>query len=135
MICERYGGFRSSSLAEVGLELLLARVGELHHAVADDAGDDAANRREDEEEGLGIAGLPHQPPPRLALLPQQRHPSLPPRSRPPQPQQSSNSLNLRSLRPTNYTTPSFLQKNFKHYIIYNSVFINIQDPRFSKLRK
>lgn len=36
----------------MGLELVVAGAGELHDAVADDAGDDAAERREGEEEGL-----------------------------------------------------------------------------------
>lgn len=66
-------GFRTSSGAEVGLELVVAGAGELHHAVAHHARDDAAERREGEEEGLRVPRPPHQPPPRRALLPQDRH--------------------------------------------------------------
>lgn len=61
---------------EVGLELLVAGVSELHDTVADATGDDATHRGEGKEEAFRVAGLPHQPPPRLALLPQHRHPSL-----------------------------------------------------------
>ena len=60
----------------MGLELLVAGAGEPHHAVADNAGDDAAQRREGEEEGLRVTRPPNQPSPPRALLPQDRH--LPP---------------------------------------------------------
>lgn len=70
---KRYCGFRAGGLAEVSLKLLVAGASHMHDAVADDAGDDAAHRREGKEEGLGVAGLPHQPSPRIALLPQERH--------------------------------------------------------------
>lgn len=70
-------GLGAGGGAEVGLELVVAGAGELHHAVADDARDNAAQRREGEEEGLGVARPPHQPPPPRALLPQDRHLPLP----------------------------------------------------------
>lgn len=54
----------------MGLELLVAGAGELHHAVADYAGDDAAQRREREKEGLRVTRPPNQPSPTRALLPQ-----------------------------------------------------------------
>ena len=66
----------SGSGAEVGLELLIAGAGELHHAIANHTRDDAAQCREGEEEGLRVTRPPHQPPPPSALLPQDRH--LPP---------------------------------------------------------
>lgn len=66
-------GLGASGGAEVGLELVVAGASELHHTVAHHAGDDAAERREGEEEGLRVPRPPHQPPPRRALLPQDRH--------------------------------------------------------------
>lgn len=77
----------------VGLELLVAGVSELHDTVSDATGDDATHRGEGKEEAFRVAGLPHQPPPRLALLPQHRHPH----SSPPLPPPSS-SATLRPLR-------------------------------------
>lgn len=61
----------------MGLELFVAGIGGLHDAVPDDAWNDAAYGGERQEERLGVPGPPHQPPPRLALLPQYRHLSLP----------------------------------------------------------
>jgi len=66
-------GLGSGGGAEVGLELLIAGAGELHHAIADHTRDDAAQCREGEEEGLRVTRPPHQPPPPSALLPQDRH--------------------------------------------------------------
>lgn len=43
----------------MGLELFVAGAGELHHAVADNAGDDAAQCREGEEEGLRVTRPPN----------------------------------------------------------------------------
>lgn len=71
-----YSGLRAGVLAELCLELLVAGVSCLHDAVANDAGDNATDSGEDEEEGLGIPGLPHKPSPSLALLPKNRHGSL-----------------------------------------------------------
>lgn len=82
---ENYGGFGAGGGAEVGLELVGAGAGGVHDAEAEDAGDDAAEGGERDEEGLGVPRPPHQPPPRRALLPQDRHPpplSFPPRRRP-----------------------------------------------------
>lgn len=77
-----YGGFWAGGGAEVGLELVGAGAGGLHDAEAEDAGDDAAEGRERHEEGLGVPRPPHQPPPRRALLPQDRHLPSPPLSSP-----------------------------------------------------
>ncbi|KAK4838866.1 hypothetical protein QYF36_017126 [Acer negundo] len=56
-----------------GLWRRIGGVGDLHDAVADDSRNDATDGGEGEEEGLGVPGIPHYPPPRLALLPQYRH--------------------------------------------------------------
>lgn len=77
-IC-RYQRFGSCGLAEMGFELVVAGVGSLHDAVADDARYDAAEGSEGYEEGLRVPCHADYPTPCLALLPQDRHlsPSLP----------------------------------------------------------
>lgn len=47
-----YERFRSSILAEAGFELLVAGIGGLHDAVANNAGNDAADGGEGQEERL-----------------------------------------------------------------------------------
>jgi len=54
-------GVGAGGLAEASLKLLGAGAGGLHDAVADDARDDATDDGEGQEEGLGVAGLQHQP--------------------------------------------------------------------------
>lgn len=74
-IC-RYQRFGSCGLAEMGFELVVAGVGSLHDAVADDARYDAAEGSEGYEEGLRVPCHADYPTPCLALLPQDRHLSL-----------------------------------------------------------
>ncbi len=60
-------------MAEMGFELEVVRVGDLHHGIPNHHWNDAAYGGEGKEEGLGLLRPPHQPPPRRALLKQYRH--------------------------------------------------------------
>jgi len=64
----------------MGLKLLVARVSELHNAIAYDARNDAAYGGECKEEGFGFAGPPHDPFPRHLSLSSRR--PTPPFSKP-----------------------------------------------------
>jgi len=61
----------------MGLELLVARVSELHNAIAYDARNDAAYGGECKKEGFGFAGPPHDPFPRHLALSTRRSSSSP----------------------------------------------------------
>lgn len=95
----------------MGLELLVAGAGELHHAVADHARDDAAQRREGEEEGLRVTRPPHQPPPPSALLPQDRH--LPPAAA------AASADRARSLSLDGFSFLFFLSLHFPQFFLFH----------------
>jgi hypothetical protein len=57
-------------MAEMGFELEVVRVGDLHHGIPNHHWNDAAYGGEGKEEGLGLLCPPHQPPPHHAILKQ-----------------------------------------------------------------